>query len=202
MHCYGIIALAEILITPDLMEQFLRAHHFSLLPAQNLQDRKFCRCQGKRFFIQCAFMCPDIQHKAGMLQNICICFITGVVPLIPAELGLHSCHQLQRPEWLCDIIVSSEAQAGDLIQFLPLCGQHDHRKCVCFPDLSAYFQTAHTGKHNIQQGQVYLFPFNTGHCLLCCIIFIDLIILIFQIKRYQISNLFLVIHYQYLFCHF
>ena len=95
MHCYGIIALAEILITPDLMEQFLRAHHFSLLPAQNLQDRKFCRCQGKRFFIQCAFMCPDIQHKAGMLQNICIRCITGVVPLSLIHIfWLQSCSSM------------------------------------------------------------------------------------------------------------
>lgn len=64
VHRYGIIALAEVLVSPNLMEEFLRAHHLSLLPAEDLENGKLCRGQGEYFLIQCTLMGPDIQHKS------------------------------------------------------------------------------------------------------------------------------------------
>ena len=61
MYCNGIVAFAEIFVSPDLMEQLFGTDHPAFLLAKNREDGKFSGSQVQRLFIQRTFMGPDIQ---------------------------------------------------------------------------------------------------------------------------------------------
>ncbi len=92
MHRYGIIALAEILITP------VSWNNSSALTTFPFFLHRICRIENsvgvrERGFSSSVHSCVLIfSTRPECSEYICIRFITGVVPLIPAGLGLH-CHR-------------------------------------------------------------------------------------------------------------
>ena len=98
-------------------------------------------------------------------------------------------------ERFCHIVVSSQCQSVDLINFSSLGCKHDNGIGVLLPDKSAQLQAIHLRHHDIQNRQIHLFLLGTFQGLTGVVEFIDLESFVFQIQSHQICNFLLVIHH-------
>ena len=121
--------------------------------------------------------------------------------LIAGQMGLDSRHHLARAERLCNIVVSTETQAADLVDIVFLCGDHDDRCVFRLSDLLADLKSIHSRQHQIQDKEVKLLlhrPLQTGFSI---IFYLNLKTGQLQIILFQLCNT-LLIFYDQIFCSF
>ena len=194
VHRDGIVVLGVILVLPDEVEQLLGADHLALSLAQDAEDGELRGGQVQELLVQEAFVGLHVQGKAGYLQDV-ILLQARVVPFVPAQLGLHPGHQLQRQEGLGYIVVRAHGKAGNLVRLLPLGRQHDDGVVVALPDPAADVQAACPGQHDVQDSKVWPLLFHDVHGLGPVIAFDDLVALVLQVQGHQVRNLLLVVRH-------
>ena len=192
----GVVGFAVILVLPDFVKQFLRADHIPGVLQKDTQDGKFRRGQHQRFFIQETSVRLDIHSQFtagdGVRLDVRRCFTTvgtgRIVPVIPAQLGFHPRHQLQRAKRLCHIVISSQCQSCDFVRFFILGRQHDNGPGVLFPYLLTQRKPVYFRHHHIKNGKVKLRGVDTRKGFRCRVELEYCIILAGQIGFDQVGN--------------
>ena len=79
----------------------------------------------------------------------------GLAGFIPAQQGADAFNQQALAERLGDVVVSAEAQAHQLIDFLILGGQEDNRDGAALAQALQQFHPVHAGHLDIEHGEVH-----------------------------------------------
>ena len=72
---------------------------------------------------------------------------------IPAHQGVYAGRQFCQAEGLCQIVICTVLQSGDLIFFLIFGGKHQDRHVAHSPNLFQNAVSIHAGKHDVQNDQ-------------------------------------------------
>ena len=95
-------------------------------------------------------MIPGIHHKGTLGQKL---RADHTVPADPAEEGVNPRGQLRRRKGLCDIVIRTGHQAGDLIHLLGPGGEHDNADLLAGgTNPAADFKAIRIRQHNVQDG--------------------------------------------------
>src|SRR5699024_9230468 len=118
------------------------------------QNVKLDRSQCQIFFIEDTLVGIAVQKQTAKINDIALRPAAVIVLRVAADLCLYSGNQLQRVKRLCDVIVRSECQSGNLVDILGLCRQHDHREIVLLPDLFQNRKSIDIRQHDVQKRQI------------------------------------------------
>ena len=149
----SIIVIKEFL-TPNIFKQFLRRNNFSSVLTQVPEDRKLNRCQSNLFSIQSTFVSILVYNKSSyiMFCNGSI-FSLGIsriiITNITTKLCFYSCDNLQRVEWFCNVIISSDGKSHNFISILNFCRQNYNRIKILFSDFLTNTKSINIWKHYI-----------------------------------------------------
>ena len=151
------VVFGVVFILPDLVKQLLGADHLSLVLTQDLQNGELRGGQGQGPVVQSAGVGLAIQHQAGDHQGAIARLRSGIVLLVPPQLGLDPGHQLQGLKGLGHIVVRPQGEAGDLVHALPFGRQHNNGEGMGLPDLLAELEAVQIRQHHVQNGQIQWF---------------------------------------------
>ena len=136
-----------------------------------------------------------IQDQSFMKKYFFLFPPASVILLVSSNLCLHPGYQLQGEKRFCHIVIRTQSQAVNLVNFRSLGCKHDNGIGILLPDKSAQFQAVYLRHHDIQDRQIHFLPSGTFQDLAGIIEFINLKSFVFQIQSHQICNFFLVIHH-------
>ena len=137
----------------------------------------------------------DRQLRRGLFRSA-----AHVVACVAAKLCFDTCHQFQRIERLCDVVVGAKCQSCDLVRVPDLGCQHDHGKIVLAADLPEQFHAVPVRKHHVQNSQRNILPLHNVHHARSPAACDDIVSLVLQIDPDQVRDLFLIIHNKYVHC--
>ena len=75
----------------------------------------------------------------------------------PAQTRFYARQEFVQRKRLGNVIVGSQLEREDLVDFLILCGQHDYRHRARFANLFARFHAVEHRQHDVEYDQVRLF---------------------------------------------
>ena len=177
-----------IFIAPDQFQKLLPGEY--PIPVAGQKVEKFKLLQGQEYRLSFHINLPggivnDQVSRCDLILRFRLDFFQGA----SAKQGFHPGQQLPDTEGLADIIVGAHLQSQDLVNFLALGGQHNHRHSrqvfVC-PQAFQHLNPVHAGQHIIQQHQIHLHGFQNRQALFSCLSPQDFVSIFFQIVLQQI----------------
>ena len=148
--------VAEGVEAPDALEELVLAEGDAGILHEEEQEVEFAACEADffaaaeyaaRFGLDFELAREDGVMVFGGRGSACQAFVAG-------DMRLDAGDELVGAEGLDDVVVRTEAEAADLVDFFLSCRNHEDRRVLFPSDGTADGETVETGQHEVEQDEV------------------------------------------------
>src|ERR1700686_442615 len=154
VHIYC-LRVARELVAPDVFEQHVAAVDAT---GERQQVRQEVELAGRELDVAAVEEHPPRRAvQRELIDRVALRDRPGIVRLWrgSAQYRVDAGEHLADRERLCDVVVRAQLKANDLVNLGVLGRDHDDRHAAGLAQSSAEIETAHAGKHQVEQAQVW-----------------------------------------------